>query len=243
MTRSQKSLPVTVRALTEQDIPAVSALSHRVYGEQGWQPDHLRSHLAVFPEGQLVAVLPEDGQVVGNAASLVVNWDDYEFGADENDFTDRGYFRNHGSEGGRTLYGADVCVSPDHRGRGIGKAIYKARRELCRRLQLKRIRAAARLRGYAKYARSLSPEAYTKAVIAGDLIDPTLSFQLHEGFRVLAVVRHHLGPDAESLGHAAIIEWVNHQAALRTDWRGRYRAKPRQFARHRHEKPGENPSS
>ena len=39
--------------------------------------------------------------------------------------------------------------------------------------------------------------------------DPTLSFQLKEGFHVLAVVPHYLSDDPESLGYAAVIEWLN----------------------------------
>jgi hypothetical protein len=39
--------------------------------------------------------------------------------------------------------------------------------------------------------------------------DPTLSFQLKEGFHVLAVVPHYLTDDPESMGYAAVIEWLN----------------------------------
>src|SRR5262249_10234802 len=39
--------------------------------------------------------------------------------------------------------------------------------------------------------------------------DQTLSFQLHEGFHVLAVVPHYLSDDPDSLGYAALIEWLN----------------------------------
>jgi hypothetical protein len=37
----------------------------------------------------------------------------------------------------------------------------------------------------------------------------TLSFQLAQGFRVLGVVRHYIEADPESLGFAAVIEWMN----------------------------------
>ena len=46
------------------------------------------------------------------------------------DFTDGGKFTNHDPENGRTLYGAEVMVATDKRGKGIGKKIYSARREL-----------------------------------------------------------------------------------------------------------------
>jgi len=93
--------------------------------------------------------------------------------------------------------------------RGIGKKLYAARRELVRRLGLRRSRAGARLRGYHRRAAKMSPEEYVAAVVRGELRDPTLSFQLREGFEVLAVVNSYLRNDPESLGYAAIIEWLN----------------------------------
>ena len=43
----------------------------------------------------------------------------------------------------------------------------------------------------------------------GEIGDPTLSFQLRQGFHVLAVVQGYLRNDPESLGYAAVIEWIN----------------------------------
>jgi hypothetical protein len=45
--------------------------------------------------------------------------------------------------------------------------------------------------------------------VQGELSDPTLSFQLRRGFRVLATVSGYLRHDPESLGYAAVIEWLN----------------------------------
>ena len=78
------------------------------------------------------------------AASLIVLWDDYDMTSSWRDFTEHGTFRNHDPKG-RTLYGAEVMVHPDEQGRGIGKKLYAARRELVRRMGLLRIRAGARL--------------------------------------------------------------------------------------------------
>lgn len=210
-----------VRNTEARDIPGITALCRRVYrATEPWAADQLESHMRVFPDGQFVAVVPATQQVVGMAASLIVAWDDYGMTQDWKDFTDRGYFTNHDPEG-RTLYAAEVMVDPDMQGRGVGKQLYAARRELCRRLGLRRIRAGARLRGYRAYADSLSPEEYVERVVAGELGDPTLSFQLRQRFRVIGVVRDYLANDPASQGHAAVIEWVNHAVATRRDLRGR----------------------
>ena len=125
-----------------------------------------------------------------------------------------GYFTNHNPEG-TTLYGAEIMVDPTVQGRGVGKKIYAARRDLCQRLKLHRIRAGARLRGYHRYAQQMSAEQYVERVVRGKLSDPTLSFQLKQGFHVLAVTPNYLPHDKPSLGYAALIEWINHLAARR----------------------------
>ncbi|MGQ0736494.1 MAG: GNAT family N-acetyltransferase [Acidobacteriota bacterium] len=192
----------------------IVALTRLVYtGTPPWSMAQLRSHLEVFPQGQLVALDPETGVVVGMAASLIVWWDDYDVRASWKDFTANGYFTNHDPAKGRTLYGAEVMSHPDRRGEGIGKALYEARRRLVVDLGLLRIRAGARLRGYHRYSSRLSAEEYAIEVAHGRLSDPTVSFQLSQGFRVLAVVPGYLRNDSESLGWAAIIEWVNDEVA------------------------------
>jgi GNAT superfamily N-acetyltransferase len=146
------------------------------------------------------------------AASLIVLWDDYSITTTWRDFTDAGRFTNHDPARGRTLYGAEVMVHPRRQGMGIGTQLYAARAALVRRLGLLRIRAGARLRGYHRHAATLSPEAYVARVVRGELRDPTLSFQLRQGFHVLAVVSGYLRYDPESGGNAAVIEWLNPDA-------------------------------
>ncbi|MEO8502651.1 MAG: GNAT family N-acetyltransferase [Acidobacteriota bacterium] len=183
-------------------------MSERTYAASPpWSQEQLASHLKQFPEGQLVAV--EDGAVVGMAASLIVFWDDYDLAASWRDFTDRGYFTNHDPERGHTLYGAEVMVDETLQGRGIGGALYAERERLVRSLGLWRIRAGARLRGYHRFVETLTPAAYVEQVVEGTIRDPTLSFQLSRGFRVLATVEEYLHRDPESRGYAAVIEWSN----------------------------------
>jgi GNAT superfamily N-acetyltransferase len=200
-----------VRNTRPEDFPAIIETCREVYlTSPPWSEVQLASHLRVFPQGQLVAEL--EGRVVGMAASLVVAWDDYEVQDNWRDMTDHGMFTNHDSEG-RTLYGAEIMVRPSVQGRGVGKAIYRARRELVERLELLRIRAGARLRDYHKHATEMSAKEYVRKAVRGELIDRTLTFQLRQGFHVVAVVAGYLRNDPESLGYAAVIEWINEQVA------------------------------
>ncbi|MEA3244548.1 MAG: GNAT family N-acetyltransferase [Gemmatimonadota bacterium] len=211
--------PVIVRNTTPEDFAGIVEMCRSVYtSSHPWTIEQLTSHHTVFPEGQFVAVDPADGTLLGMAASLIILWDDYEAQGTWRGFTDHGMFTNHDPEYGHTLYGAEVMARPTEQGRGVGTALYKARRELAERLKLLRIRAGARLRGYGTYAGELTPVDYVLKVVRGELFDPTLSFQLRRGFHVIDVVSGYLRHDEESLGYAATIQWLNPAVAKPEDY-------------------------
>lgn len=201
--------PVFIRNTRIEDAPFIERISQRIYvHDLPWTPPYIASHLKHFPEGQLVAVERATGRVVGMAASLIISWEEYDHLDGYNDFTDAGWFTNH-DPSGKTLYGAEVMVDPDFRRRGIGAQLYAARRRLVEDLGLKRIRAGARLPGYHQHAGTMSARAYVDRVVAGELHDPTLTFQLRQGFRVLALVPDYYTVDPKSREYAALIEWLN----------------------------------
>ncbi len=201
---------ILVRATGREDFEGIIGLTREVYpGSPPWNTTQLASHLDVFPAGQFVAIERATGVIVGMAASLIVPWDDYDVTDSWRDFTAAGMFTNHDPEHGRTLYGAEVMVLPQRRRKGIGRKLYESRRSLVESLGLLRIRAGARLRGYHRHAERLSAQEYVSAVQRGDIADPTLNFQLGQGFTILAVVPGYLRNDSESLGWAAVIEWLN----------------------------------
>ncbi len=212
---------IIVRNTRPEDFTGIIEMTRRVYPDSiPWSETQLASHLNIFPEGQFVAIESETQRVVGMSASLIILWDDYDMTSSWRDFTDMGMFTNHDPFRGRTLYGAEVMTSPDKRRLGVGKKLYAARRELVERIGLLRIRAGSRLRGYRKYAAQMSAEDYVIKVIRGELGDPTLSFQLKQGFHVLAVVSGYLRHNPQSLGYAAVIEWLNGRVARPEDYAG-----------------------
>lgn len=204
------------------DFPSIIELSRQVYPfGPPYTEVQLASQQRIFPEGQFVAIDTLFQEVVGMAASLIVRWDDYDMQTNWRDFTDNGLFTNHDSERGRTLYSAEVMVSPSRQRQGIGSRMYEARLAMVKRLGLLRIRAGGRLRHYHRYADCMSAEAYVLKVIRGELRDPTLSYQLKCGYHVIGVVPDYLPADPESLGWVAVLEWINDTVAKPEDYAGR----------------------
>ncbi len=196
-----------VRHTRPEDIPALIALQARVYPDiPPWSRRKLAEQLDVFPQGQLVA--ESDDGLIGCAASLIVMWDEWAESHTWKEITGAGTFENH-DPNGKTLYGAEVFVAPEAQGQGIGHLLYEARRTLCRAMNLKRIIACGRLPGYHRHAEEMTPEFYAQQVVTGDLRDPVLSFQLHEGFNYCGLIEEYLPEDTESCGHASIIVWIN----------------------------------
>ena len=77
--------------------------------------------------------------------------------------TGRGYASRHDPQGD-WLYGMDVCVDPDFRGRRIGQRLYNERKRLCQHLRLKGVVFAGRMPNLARRWNSVgSAENYLKA--------------------------------------------------------------------------------
>lgn len=221
---SRQRCEVIVRNTRLEDFEGIVAISRQVYTpETSWTVRLLESHLRIFPEGQLVAVRSDSGEVMGMAAGLILRWEDYDSMDAWRDLTDHGWFTNH-DPSGRTFYGAEMMVRPDSQGQGVGSKLYQARFDLVRRLGLLRIRAGARLRGFRRYADRLSARQYVEKVVRGKIYDPTLSFQLKRGFQVLQVVPGYLPKDPASLGYAALIEWLNPDRARPEDYEAQGRS-------------------
>lgn len=200
--------PVRIRVIRPEDIPAVIALSRRVYGDEGaWLTRELQAHQRIFPEGQLLAVHREDGRLLGFAITLLLEARRFGIQANWNQLTAGGTLRTHDPDSGDTLYGAGIAVDPRAQGMGVGRRLYQAREAMAERLGVDRIRAGARIPGYGAVHRTMDPFQYVQEVVEGKRRDPTLSFQLHMGFRVLGVALNYLPVDRESRGHAAVVEW------------------------------------
>ena len=168
-----------------------------------WKKEHLERHLEVFPEGQFVAIGEEI--VIGSASSLLISEVHYQA---HNDWetTVGGHFLNAHDAKGTTLYGVDVSVHPDYRGQGVGRALYEARKDLTRRLRLRRYATACRLPDFSKSGFDTA-ESFVDAVVRGEETDRTLTPLLRIGMACIGVAQDYM-EDEESANAAAMLEWT-----------------------------------
>jgi predicted amidohydrolase/ribosomal protein S18 acetylase RimI-like enzyme len=200
---------VRIRSWRAEDIPKVYACQRAAYvknGVEGWCSERqLAMQLNAFPEGQLVAVIGDE--VVGYATSLIVLIDDEFPWHSYAEVTGNGSFSTH-DPSGDTLYGSDIAVHPDHRGRGIAGKLYEGRKRILKRFNLRRMVAGGRIPGYREHAGKMTAEEYVAKVVAGELNDQALNAHLKSGYQVKGVHMGYLHDD-QSLDYATLLELEN----------------------------------
>jgi len=198
---------LVVRLLRPDDIDAVIALQRRCFPTiEPWSEHHLANHIATFADGQIGVEL--DGELVASSSSLIVSSDEYD---DTHTFADacpRGMLSQHDPTGD-ALYGIDIVVSPDARGMRLARRIYDARKELVQRLGLRKILIAGRIPGYHEHAEQIDASEYVARAVRKEIEDPVVAAQLANGFAIRSVLDAYLPSDAESRGHAVLMQWLN----------------------------------
>jgi len=167
----------------------------------------IEEQLERFPEGQFVAVL-RDGRaelVVGTATTMRTRRPPEAPPLGWNAVIGDYGLPNHDPEGD-WLYGVEIAVHPDHQRRGIATALYRARLALVPELGLKGWYAGGMLMGYHRYADVLTPRAYAERVIAGELVDPTVSMQLHRGLQPRGIIEDYY-PEPKAGNCAVLLVW------------------------------------
>jgi GNAT superfamily N-acetyltransferase len=171
-TRAEHAAPLA--ALQELCFPTLAP-------EQRFVAAHYRKHLELFPEGQFVAL--DGDRVVGGTSTCRLHFDFDHVGHTFEDIIQGGWLTSHQPDGD-WLYGADISVHPDHRGRGLARGLYAARQDTVRRLGLKGQVTAGMMRGYGAVKDRMSAEEYYRRLADGTVNDPTLSAQMKIGFEL-----------------------------------------------------------
>lgn len=201
---------LVVRNATLSDVPAIVALSERVYkpiSMESYAPAAIIGQINNFPQGQIVVIVGDT--LVGYCATFRIDGKIALKPHTWNEITGNGYASRHDINGD-WLYGMEVCIDGDYRGYRIGQRLYNERKKLCQSLGLKGVVFAGRIPNLAKRIKKLKTvDNYIDQVVHKKIKDPVLSFQLRNGFEVIGVIKNYLSDDSQSLGYAAHMVWNN----------------------------------
>lgn len=195
--------------LTEELAARCAALERQAFPAA--DPKHLlseedfKAYARIFPEG--VFVVLDGDRVVGQGAGIFL---DFDFSHPQHtiaEITGEHQCGNH-DPNGAWYYGTDIVVHPDYRRRGIGRRLYELRKDLVRRHNKRGIIAGGHMPGFARHKHAMTAAEYVEKVAAGEFYDPTLTFQLENGFEIRGVLENYL-PNEETDGWAALIVWKN----------------------------------
>lgn len=170
-----------------------------------WDPEDLAYHIAIFPEGQFVAL--HEGEVVGscsNTRTTVHHWEARSSWME----TVGGPRLENFDPSGQILYGLDISVHPAFRRLGIARAFYAARFDWVRANGALAYGTICRIPDYADWELTNhgTPEEFADAVVAGEATDRTLTPLLRFDLQYKGVFRDYM-EDSESHNAGAILEW------------------------------------
>jgi 4-aminobutyrate aminotransferase/(S)-3-amino-2-methylpropionate transaminase len=157
--------------------------------EERFKSYHYIKHMELFDNGQFVAL--DGDRVIGASSTLRLDFDfehvDHTFG----EIIQGGWLTSH-QPNGAWLYGADLSVRPEYRGRGIATALYAARQEVVWRLGLKGQVTAGMIPGYGAVKGKMTAQEYYAGVLSGKIRDSTLSMQMNAGFEARGLLENYL---------------------------------------------------
>ena len=167
--------------------------------------EDIRFYSGVFPEGFFVVL--DGDRVAGQGAGIFLDFDFDHPQHTITEITGEHQCGNH-NPAGAWYYGTDMAVDPAYRRRGIGRRLYEVRKDLVRKHNKRGIIAGGHMPGYAAHRHEMDSATYLKKVADGELYDPTISFQMENGFRVVTVLFNYIR-DEETNGDSALIVWDN----------------------------------
>lgn len=202
----------TLRHYTQKDLEQLVRLQKKCYPEDFlYDKELFLSHIKLFPEGAF-AVTDRSGKIVASATSMIVDLveDEDHTWLEE---TDNGRITSHNPKGD-TLYGVNLAIDPEHRGKGIGKMLYHKLFSLVSEYGLKQFFIAIRMPGYHSFYDELSPIEYLHLIEAGKFVDPDLTPAIKIGLHPYRVAREYLPfSDIESHDFVVYMEWKKEEDA------------------------------
>ena len=161
---------------------------------------HYLKHLEIFPEGQFVITHGE--KVIGMTTTMRSSFNDNHHTFKE--VIAGGWLTNHNPDGD-WLYGLDLGVHPDYRGKGLARSLYRARQWLVQSLALQGQFTVGMMNGYSAVSAHISAEDYYQELKAGIRTDPTLTPQMKIGFEPMSLIPGYIN-DPTCGGYGVLIK-------------------------------------
>lgn len=196
----------TLRPQHARELVALQAITYPFTApENRYDEEELMLVAQLFPEGTFVVL--DGARPIAMGSGLLM---DFDFSKPQHrlcDIDGDGRLEKHNPRG-MYYYGTEIMVHPDYRRQGIGRRLYELRKGIVRRLGKRGIVAGGVLPGYSRYKDHLSAADYTAQVASGELYDPTLTFQLQNGFELRGVLQDYYDyPPSDNW--ASLIYWPN----------------------------------
>ena len=172
-----------------ENVKGLSQLQKIVFpklSEEEWfSESHYLKHIETFPEGQFVIL--DGDKVIGMSTTMRSHLvlESHTF----LEISGNNYLTTHDPDG-EWLYGLDVGVDHDYRGKGLGREIYRARQRLVKHFGLKGQITVGMINGYHKVKNDMTQREYYNKLINREITDPTITVQEKFGFKM-----HHLIKD------------------------------------------------
>ncbi len=196
-----------VRQLRRDDAAAVVEIEALCYpfldDEHRLRTSDVTIHTDRYPEGAF-AVVDADDRVWGMSVGWRIDFDLERPLHTLDEVADPARHRPDGA----WYYGLDISVHPAQQGKGLGRLLYQARRDLVRRENLRGMLAGGMIPGYRAVMHEVDAPTYVLDVVAGRRTDPTLNFQLAQGFEVRGLLPGYVSGTAGG-GLATFLVWEN----------------------------------
>lgn len=197
--------------LTEELAPQCAALELIAFPhadpEELLSEEDIRAYARTFPEGFFVCL--DGDRVVGQAGGIFL---DFDFDSPQHtiaEITGEHQCGNHDPDGD-WYYGTDMVVHPEYRRRGIGSRLYRLRQDLVRAHNKRGIIAGGHMPGFADHKHEMSAHEYVERVARREVYDPTLTFQMDNGFELEGALENYLADEATD-NWSALIVWRNEE--------------------------------
>ncbi len=187
---------VQLEALQKTVFPTLS-------DEEQFKAAHYLKHIEIFPEGQLL--ITDGDKVIAMTTTMRSSFDFDHYHHTFLETVAGGWLSNHDPDGD-WLYGLDMGVHPDYRGKKLARELYTARHEIAAQLGLKGQLTVGMMNGYGAVSNILGGEAYYNELLEGKRTDPTITPQRKIGFEPMGLIADYLN-DPACGNYGVLLKW------------------------------------